>query len=182
MTIEDLLGQATEGFTRYQQANADRIQAALDTGAALIALRESLPHGEFLPAVQRIGIAKRTAQAWMRLSKSELKSETVAHLGGIRAAIEHLRQSAKTSDEVRAMELEEENADLQRKFGETLATATPDQLEAYVALVRKQGEVKESRSPINELITENDDLRRERTALERKRDRVNAEIEERRAG
>ena len=182
MDVEDLIGKVADGFERYQHADADRIAAALDTGAALIELRERLPHGDFLPAIRRLGIADRTARDWMRLVRAGMKTATVADLGGIRAALEEVRQRAKTADDVRRQELVFENVELKRQLGDKLATATPEQLEQleqleqYAILLRTQDVIAEARNRMNELITENEALKQERTALEKRRESLRASI------
>ena len=174
MDIEELTGKITDAWARYQRANADRTQAALDTGAGLIELRERLPHGDFLPAIERMGIADRSARDWMRLSRAGLTSATVAHLGGIRAALDSLAKpksatvAVLTGDDVRRRELESENVELKRQVGDKLATATPEQLEhleQYAILVRTQDAIAEARNRMNEFITENEALKQERKSL-----------------
>ena len=167
MDVEDLIGKVADGFERYQHADADRIAAALDTGAALIELRERLPHGDFLPAIRRLGIADRTAQNWMRLSRAGMKYETVAHLGGIRAALEHVRQGAKTADEARRNDLESENAGVRRQLADAMVDAGADTLEMLAGLVRSQVEVQETREKLNLAITERGRLQQEITRLKR---------------
>ena len=180
MDIEELIGKVADGWERYQRSNAERIGAALDTGAALIDLRGRLAHGEFLPAIDRLGIGQTTARNWMRLARGGFKTATVADMGGIRAALEYLRKHAKTGDEIRAIELDADNAARRKKLGEWLAVATPEQLETYAELVRVQAELAEGRHRLNELITLRESLTLERTALEAENRRLKAEIEERR--
>ena len=187
MDIEELLGRVADGWERYQRANADRIGAALDTGAALVDLRERLAHGDFLPAVERLGIGETTARNWMRLARAGLKPATVADLGGIRAALEHLRIHAKTGDEIRAIEMDADNAARRKTLGERLAAATPEYLETYAELVRTQGEVADVTHKVNVAITENQNIRdendflsRERAALAAENARLQTEIDRRR--
>ena len=171
MDIEELTGKITDAWARYQRANADRTQAALDTGAGLIELRERLPHGDFLPAIEGMGIADRSARDWMRLSRAGLTSATVAHLGGIRAALDSLAKpksatvAVLTGDDVRRRELESENVELKRQVGDMLVTATPEQLEMLARLVRLQVEVRETREKLNLAITERESLKKERESL-----------------
>ena len=187
LDIEELIGAVADGWERYQRANADRIGAALDVGGALIDLRERLAHGEFLPAVARLGIPDRTGRDWMRLARAGLKPATVADMGGIRAALEYLRTQAKTGDEIRAIELDADSAARRKKLGEWLAGATPEQLETYAELLRVQAELTEGRQRINELVTENDGLQQKIEARKREIQdrtaeiaRLTAEIEKRR--
>ena len=169
MGIEELIGAAADGFQRYQRADDDRTQAALDVGAALTQLRELLPHGDFLPAIRRLGIADRTARDWMQLARSGMKTATVADLGGIRAALEHIRSTAKTGDEARAHDLVAENSGLRRHLAVKLVDADADTLEGLARLVRLQAQVQESRDQLNELITENGAMKRANAGLNRQR-------------
>ena len=170
MDVEELTGKIADEWERYQRADAERIEAALNAGAALIELRGRLPHGDFLPAIRRLGIADRTAQNWMRLSRAGMKYETVAHLGGIRAALEHVRQGAKTADEARRNDLESENAGLRRQLADAMVDADADSLEYMARLVRLQCEVRDSRHSLNRAITEVGALKRENTRLKRERE------------
>ena len=165
MDVEELTGKIADEWERYQRADAERIEAALNAGAALIELRERLPHGDFLPAIRRLGIADRTAQNWMRLSRAGMKYETVAHLGGIRAALEHLRQRATTANDARRFDLESENAGVRRQLADAMVDAGADTLEMLARLVRLQVEVQEARNRMNEFITENEALKQERKSL-----------------
>ena len=161
MDREELMGTVADGWAKYQQANADRITAALDTGAALIALREVLGHGEFLPMLKQIGIGETTARNWMRLARAGFKTATVADLGGIRAALEHLREHAKTAGEVRVMEMETENVRLRRLVGDALVVAAPETLGRFARLVAMQRRLGAERAKVNRLVTENEINRRE---------------------
>ena len=175
MDIEGLTGKIADGIARYKRANTDRIGAAMDVGAALVELRERLPHGEFGPAVGRLGIPERTARDWMKLARAGYKTATVADLGGIRAALENLRQrppgrGGETATEVRIRVMEADNAELRRKHGEYLVNASPEELEMEVTIRRDQRELRDCRSALNDAITKKDYLRREGAALRREND------------
>ena len=161
---------------RYSAGRWQSYDAAVTAGKLLLKARRKLQHGDFTAFAERAGLTARTARRWMQLARAGFDADRIAEMGGIRKALDSLATSktdtvsslpGESADDVRRRELESEAADLQRQLGEKLATATPDQLEQCAALVRAQGEPRAARSRINELITENDDLRRERTALER---------------
>ena len=82
--------EAAEAVTRYLKADGERTQAALDGGAALNRLKKTTLHGGFGAVLKRLPISERTAQRWMRLDGANLKSATVALLGGLRKADEIL--------------------------------------------------------------------------------------------
>ena len=94
-----------------------------------------------------------------------MKYETVAHLGGIRAALEYLRQRATTADDARRFDLESEHFALRRQLASRMVDATADSLEYMARLVRLQCEVRETRWKLNVAITERNALQRERKAL-----------------
>ena len=91
--IEQLTLEGLDIVKRYTRSNEDRIQAALDGGAFLNRVKTTLGHGEFLPYLESIGLVQRTAYDWMQLDDAGMKVATVATLGGIRAALESLRDS-----------------------------------------------------------------------------------------
>ena len=88
MTIAER--EVAEALGRYRKADGERTEAALDGGAALIRLKHATPHGGFGAVLERLPIAERTAQRWMRLAGANLKTATVAVLGGLRQADEIL--------------------------------------------------------------------------------------------
>ncbi len=68
---------------RHDEAAA---KAAIDAGQALLEAKELCRHGEWTAWRRGTGLTERTAQRWMHLARSGLKSATVADLGGIREA------------------------------------------------------------------------------------------------
>ena len=82
---EELQLDLMDVHQRYQQSRADMYQAAIDGGGALVKAKLGLRHGEFTPFVKRAGVQMRTAQNWMSLAKSGVKSETVSLLGGLKS-------------------------------------------------------------------------------------------------
>ena len=87
VTAED---RAHTSFARYVMAGVERIQAALDCGEALTALKASAKHGTWGTVLSRVGVPRSTAARWMRLHDSGWTCATVAHLGGLRSADELL--------------------------------------------------------------------------------------------
>jgi hypothetical protein len=65
---------------------------ALAAGNALIEAKALVKHGEWLPFLKEAGVQERTAQRYMTLARSGLKSDTVTDLGGIKAALHYLSQ------------------------------------------------------------------------------------------
>jgi len=67
---------------------ADRAIAA---GHALMEAKALARHGEWLPWLKEYcGVSERSAQQYMQIARFDLKPETVADLGGIRAAVAFL--------------------------------------------------------------------------------------------
>jgi hypothetical protein len=56
--------------------------AIFELGGYLLMLREACPHGQFLPALERLGVEPRSAQRYMRVTArfAGSKSDTVSHL------------------------------------------------------------------------------------------------------
>lgn len=65
----------TDGIRFYQQRTAE---AALEIGKRMLVLKEITPHGEFRPAIERLGFSPRMAQRFMsatiKFSKATSKS------------------------------------------------------------------------------------------------------------
>ena len=163
MDIELMLDELHEAVSRYQASNKDRIQAALDAGAALVALKKSLSHGDFTAQAERLaGVTILTAQRWMRLAKAELRQETVIEFGGIRETLSNITEAKKWQrgvDDIKR--LNAEIADNRAKLAELEA----QEKKAYAAAVEKYGEedvrerlrrFEEYRSQINQLRDDRD--------------------------
>src|SRR5262249_12074311 len=60
------------------------IEKATEAGKLLIEAKTELPHGQWLPWLNQIGVSVRTAQRYMQLAR--VKYDTVSHLG-IKAAL-----------------------------------------------------------------------------------------------
>ena len=87
VTAED---RAHTAFTRFVLAGVERLQAALDCGAALATLRSAAKHGTWEDTLKRLGIPKTTASRWIRLHATGWTCATVAQMGGLRSADELL--------------------------------------------------------------------------------------------
>jgi Protein of unknown function (DUF3102) len=65
-------------------ATRNIVRQAIIAGTALIELKSAVPHGEWLPYLQRCGLKERTAQVYMRLADHrdvvEAKAQSSAHL------------------------------------------------------------------------------------------------------
>ena len=175
-TLESLDLQLLHEVERYGAGRWTSYDAAVTAGKLLLKARRELQHGDFTAFAERAGLTARTAQRWMQLARAGFDADKIAALGGIRKALDTLTRAksdtvshlpGESADDVRRRELESEYADLRDRLASSLVDADADTLESMARLKRLQGESKESRSRINELITENEALRRERTGLER---------------
>ena len=70
------------------------VAKALEAGHALAEAKELVPHGGWLSFLDDAGIHERTAQRYMTLAQSDMKSDTVSDLGGITPALRFLRLRA----------------------------------------------------------------------------------------
>jgi|GEM_PF-4237020 len=66
-------------------------QRALDAGIALVEAKELVKHGDWLPFLKEARVPERTAQRYMTLARSNLKSDTVSLLGGVMPALRFLK-------------------------------------------------------------------------------------------
>ena len=142
--------EAAEAVTRYLRADGERTEAALDGGRALNRLKESTPHGGFGAVLKRLPISERTARRWMRLAGANLKTATVADLGGLRMA-----------DEVLAA-LGPEGLKAAPDIGRIAEEGVTDILGVLRWVEREQ------KATIRKMKAENADLRREGAFLRRK--------------
>lgn len=84
--IADLHNQ----IERHTRAAADK---ALKAGAALAEAKALVAHGQWAGWLSLAGITERTAQRYMRLHRLCLNSDTVSDLGGIKAALLHMKDA-----------------------------------------------------------------------------------------
>ena len=89
------------GVAAFERASLEAHRAFLETGRRLVdargECRHGAPWGRFLEAA---GVEPRAAADMMMLSKAGLSSERVTELGGVRAALESLREAAADAVEV----------------------------------------------------------------------------------
>lgn len=79
--VADLHQQVTthiDAAATHKQAAAMK---ALEAGAALIEAKKLLPHGGWGPWLASAGIPERSAQRYMRLSRADMETATVADFG-----------------------------------------------------------------------------------------------------
>lgn len=80
---------------RQAKAEADRLatrsaEKIMEAGQALIEAKALCEHGNWLAFLSEAGLHRRTAQRYMKLAASDLKSDFVSHLGGPSAALRFL--------------------------------------------------------------------------------------------
>ncbi len=80
---------AAEAFAVAERASAEH---ALNAGRLLAEAKEACRHGGWLPFLKRAGVAERSAQRWMKLHRTGLKSDTVSDLGGPVRALSVVKQ------------------------------------------------------------------------------------------
>ena len=85
-----LVDEAAYWAGRWADTMRDAVAAMLETGQRLAALKERLPHGQFVAAVEQIGLNDRGAQRAMRAARSLLQDgrprEVVADLDSVSKA------------------------------------------------------------------------------------------------
>ena len=63
-----------------------RVEFALAAGEKLATIRETLPHGEWLPYLERLGLNERTGRRWIAAAAGGFEIGHVADLGLARTA------------------------------------------------------------------------------------------------
>ena len=99
MNVEDAIDALQDAVSQYQTANGMRIGAAINGGHALIAIRQTVKHGGFLPYLEQAGISDSTAERWMKLARTGQTPQQVADQGGIVATLEAVRNYQPTTDQ-----------------------------------------------------------------------------------
>lgn len=85
-----LLEEAKRAHLGSQAAANMEIEHAFEAGRSLIEAKALVGRGGWLPFLADADIPKRTAQRYMALAKSDLKSDTVTLLGGMVPALRFL--------------------------------------------------------------------------------------------
>lgn len=83
-----LAGEVKDHLIAAAAAEHAAIAAVMEAGHALIEAKAACKHSEWLPFLKEAGAPERTAQRYMRLARTGLKSDTVSDLGGVKATIE----------------------------------------------------------------------------------------------
>jgi hypothetical protein len=92
--------EINRAHTAAQEAVKVSVERAIEAGHALIEAKSLVKHGDWLPFLKEAGTPERTAQRYIALANSGLKSDTVSDLGGIRAALDHLAAEARIRSEL----------------------------------------------------------------------------------
>ena len=103
MDLETLLGKTIDAVNRANTGERDHIEGALDAGEYLNLAKAQLPHGDWMPWLDKCAVEARTARRWMQLAKSGMKFDTVSNLGGIIPAIQQLQLEAKRRKHLEAV-------------------------------------------------------------------------------
>ena len=130
-TIEDLLLSTLDAVSRYRVGQREAVSAALDAGALLTEAKGRLKHGEWGGWIGRVGLAKRTASMWMKLSGMHLTGEEVVARGGI---VQTLRGGAPKSATIADLDLDR---DLGRELAQAEAAIATAKQTYYDALSRR---------------------------------------------
>ena len=85
--LETALGQLHDAVSRHSRGRLETIQAALDGGMALRALRERSQHGDWGRWLHRADLTERTAHNWRRLASLGMTAEQIVAKGGMREVL-----------------------------------------------------------------------------------------------
>ena len=72
--VETNLDALVDALEKDRKGKGLRKQAALEGGAALLALKDRVKHGDFLPMVEAKGITQRKANRWMAKAQAKTAS------------------------------------------------------------------------------------------------------------
>lgn len=89
--LADLAERVKLAAGASRDAERAAIEKAVEAGVLLCQAKEASAHGEWLRFLERADIHDRQARRLMQLARSGLKSDTVSELGGIKAALEWLK-------------------------------------------------------------------------------------------
>ena len=79
----------------YKRSSTAANRAYLTAGAKLVEARKAVKHGQWAAFLEACGIRKRTARNMMTLARSGLSADEITAAGGVRGALESLREPAK---------------------------------------------------------------------------------------
>ena len=98
-----LTGQAADvaiEAAAFARASVEAHRVYLEAGRRLVVARGACRRGEWGPFLEAAGLDSRTAADMMMLSRAGLTAERVTELGGVRGALESLREAAAGAVEV----------------------------------------------------------------------------------
>ena len=79
----------------YKRCSTAANRAYLTAGATLLEARKAARHGQWAAFLEACGIEMRTARNMMTLVRAGLSADDVTAAGGVRGALESLREAAK---------------------------------------------------------------------------------------
>ena len=82
-------------FATYKRCSSAAHRAYLTAGATLVEARRAARHGQWTPFLEACGIEIRTARNMMLLARAGFSADDLTAAGGVRGALESLREAAK---------------------------------------------------------------------------------------
>ena len=89
--MEELIDLVSTFYLRFKVARREAYVAAIAAGELLNEAKNRMNHGDWLPWLEKTGIAPRTAQRWMLLARFGFEADTLIEAGGTGAALVSLR-------------------------------------------------------------------------------------------
>ena len=121
-----------EAVGRFVISRRASIQAAIDGGRALIALRATVQFGDWSRLIVESGQSVRSARRWVRLAQLGLSSQQVLDRGGIRAVtdaksatVADLETEPNRADEDALLDLAEKEGSLSNAVEDEEAEPSP---------------------------------------------------------
>lgn len=93
--LSALAGEVAAEFALYKSTSTAAHRAYLSVGTKLLEARQATRHGQWAVFLKASGLEGRTARNMMTLARAGLSADEVTAAGGVRAALELLRQAAK---------------------------------------------------------------------------------------
>lgn len=97
--LADLAERAGMAWRHGHGKSVEAARLYLEAGALLLEAKAECAHGEWLPTLERAGIAPRTAQRLMRLTGSGMTADTLAEYG-VKAAVATLASPPSNASRV----------------------------------------------------------------------------------
>ena len=177
--LADLATRAKGSYALFCKHESAAVEAYISAGHDLLEAKKLVPHGGWLPHLERTGIPERTVQRMMQLAASGINPTTVTYLGGARAVLRDLDYARLVHGMLAELDqLRDENDKLAEREAIMFESATPevrDQIDKFFAQAEQ---IQKLRAVCNGHMTEHAQLKRETRALKLRKRSIDKQIAE----